>query len=110
VEGRYPVRLIWTREDDITGGRYRPMNYHRISAGVSQDGKVIAYKQRFVGQSIMAGTPFAAMMKDGLDPTAVEGNAGEQYDFENVHVSWSPAKSAVPVLWWRSVGHSHTAI
>jgi isoquinoline 1-oxidoreductase beta subunit len=60
-----------------------------------------------VGQSIMAGTPFAAMMKNGVDPTAVEGHAGEQYDLDNVHVSWSQPKSAVPVLWWRSVGHSH---
>ena len=109
VDGKYPVRLIWTREDDITGGRYRPMNYHRITAGLSQDGKVVAYKQRIVGQSIMAGTPFAAMMKDGLDPTAVEGNAAEQYDIENVHVTWNAPKSPVTVLWWRSVGHTHMA-
>ncbi|MDB6089579.1 MAG: Tat (twin-arginine translocation) pathway signal sequence domain protein [Gammaproteobacteria bacterium] len=105
--GKYPVRLIWTREDDVTGGRYRPMNYHHVTAGLSQDGKVVAYRQRVVGQSIMAGTPFAAMMKDGVDPTAVEGHAGEQYDLDNVHVTWSQPKSAVPVLWWRSVGHSH---
>jgi isoquinoline 1-oxidoreductase subunit beta len=109
VDGKYPVRLIWTREDDITGGRYRPMNYHHITAGLNQDGKVVAYKQRIVGQSIMAGTPFAAMMKDGLDPTAVEGNAAEQYDIENVHVEWNAPKSPVPVLWWRSVGHTHMA-
>jgi isoquinoline 1-oxidoreductase subunit beta len=110
VGGKYPVRLIWTREDDITGGRYRPMNYHRIRAGLSQDGKVVAYEQRVVGQSIMAGTPFAAMMKDGLDPTAVEGSAPEQYEIENVHVAWNQPKSALPVLWWRSVGHSHMSI
>jgi isoquinoline 1-oxidoreductase beta subunit len=58
----------------------------------------------------MAGTPFAAAMKDGLDPTAIEGSAAEQYDIENVHVTWSQPKSALPVLWWRSVGHSHMAI
>jgi isoquinoline 1-oxidoreductase subunit beta len=110
VDGKYPVRLIWTREDDIMGGRYRPMNYHHITAGLNKDGKVVAYKQRLVGQSIMANSPFAAMMKDGLDPTAVEGTAPELYDIENVHVTWNSAKSAVPVLWWRSVGHSHTAI
>src|ERR1700722_17139661 len=56
VGGRYPVRLIWTREDDITGGKYRPLNFHRVSAGLGQDGR-IAYQQRAVGQSIMAGTP-----------------------------------------------------
>jgi isoquinoline 1-oxidoreductase beta subunit len=103
------VRLIWTREDDITGGRYRPLNYHRVTAGVGKDGKV-AFRQRIVGQSIMAGTPFEAMMvKDGIDATAVGGNAAEQYDLSDVHVSWSPAKVGVPVLWWRSVENTHTA-
>jgi isoquinoline 1-oxidoreductase beta subunit len=109
VGGKYPVRLIWTREDDITGGRYRPQNYHRITAGVGQDGKVVAYRQRIVGQSLVAGTPFAGMIKDGVDPTAVEGVAPEQYEIANVDVAWKQPKSAVPVLWWRSVGHTHTA-
>jgi len=59
--GKYPVRLIWTREDDITGGRYRPLNYHRVTAAIGKDGKV-AYRQRVVGQSIIIGTPFEAMM------------------------------------------------
>ncbi|MBV8342359.1 MAG: xanthine dehydrogenase family protein molybdopterin-binding subunit, partial [Gammaproteobacteria bacterium] len=106
--GKYPVRLIWTREDDITGGRYRPMNYHRISAGIDKDGKV-AYLQRVVGQSIVAGTPFEGMMKDGLDPFCVEGNAPDQYDVEHAHVSWTRPQVGVPVLWWRSVGHTHMA-
>jgi isoquinoline 1-oxidoreductase beta subunit len=107
--GKYPVRLIWTREDDITGGRYRPLNYHRITAGLSQDGKLVALKQSLVGQSIMAGTPMAAMMKNGIDPTAVEGSTAEQYDIENAHVTWTQPSVGVPVLWWRSVGNSHTA-
>ena len=106
--GKYPVRLIWTREDDITGGRYRPLNYHLVSAGIDKDGKV-AYRQRVVGQSIMAGTPFESMMKNGLDPTAVEGNAAEQYDLDHADVSWTQPKVGVPVLWWRSVGHTHMA-
>lgn len=110
VEGKYPVRLVWTREDDITGGRYRPLNYHRITAGLDKDGRIVGFRQRIVGQSLVAGTPFAAMMKDGVDPTAVEGNAGEQYDIANVHVTWTQAKSPLTVLWWRSVGHTHTAV
>jgi isoquinoline 1-oxidoreductase beta subunit len=106
--GKYPVRLIWTREDDITGGKYRPMNYHRVVAGVTKDGKIAGFQQRIVGQSIMAGTAFAAMMKDGIDPTAVEGNAPEQYEgIENALVTWNQPTVGVPVLWWRSVGHSH---
>jgi isoquinoline 1-oxidoreductase beta subunit len=107
--GKYPVRLIWTREDDITGGLYRPLNFHRVSAGLSRDGKVVGLKQRLVGQSLMAGTPFAGMMKNGVDPTAVEGNAADQYDIANAHVTWTQPKVGVPVLWWRSVGHTHTA-
>jgi isoquinoline 1-oxidoreductase beta subunit len=107
--GKYPVRLIWTREDDITGGRYRPLNYHRITAGIGKDGKV-AYRQRIVGQSILGGTAFAPLMvKNGIDPTAVGGSAAEQYDLEHAHVSWSEPKVGVPVLWWRSVEHTHMA-
>jgi len=106
--GKYPVRLIWTREDDITGGKYRPLNLHRISAAIGKDG-TIAYRQRVVGQSILAGTALAAMMQNGVDPSAVEGNAPEQYDLENTHLSWTPGKVGVPVLWWRSVGHTHMA-
>src|SRR5882757_6338128 len=107
--GKYPVKVIWTREDDITGGRYRPATYHHVTAGLSQDGKLIAVKQDVVNQSIMAGTPFAAMMKDGVDPTSVEGGTTEQYEVENAHVTWTQAKVGVPILWWRSVGHTHTA-
>jgi isoquinoline 1-oxidoreductase beta subunit len=107
--GKYPVRLIWTREDDITGGRYRPLNYHRVEAGIDKEGKV-SWRQRLVGQSIMAGTPFESMMmKNGLDPTAVGGNAAEQYDLANADISWTQPKVGVPVLWWRSVENTHTA-
>ncbi len=107
--GKYPVRLIWTREDDITGGRYRPMNYHRITAGIGKDGKV-ALRQRIVGQSIISDTAFAPMLiKDGVDPTAVGGSAAEQYDLTDAHVSWTQAKVGVPVLWWRSVENTHMA-
>src|SRR6266481_5952215 len=107
--GKYPVRLIWTREDDITGGRYRPLNYHRVTAAIGKDGKV-AYRQRVVGQSIIIGTPFEAMMvKNGVDPTAAAGSAAEQYDLADAHVSWSQPKVGVPVLWWRSVENTHMA-
>jgi len=107
--GKYPVRLIWTREDDITGGRYRPAFYYHATAGVSRDGKVVGLKQSIVGQSLFAGTMFESWMKNGLDPTATEGNAAEQYDIENAHVTWTQPTVGVPVLWWRSVGHTHSA-
>src|SRR5262245_42616991 len=107
--GKYPVRLIWTREDDITGGRYRQLYHHRGTAALGKDGKA-AYRQRVVGQSSLAGTPFAAMMmKNGVDPAAVGSHAAEQYDLANAHISWSQAKVGVPVLWWRSVENTHMA-
>src|SRR5579883_2858016 len=105
TDGRYPVRLIWTREDDITGGRYRPLNFHRIDAGIGSDGKV-AYRQRVVGQSIMEGSPLGG---SGVDSTAVEGSAADEYDLDDVSITWSRPEVGIPVLWWRSVGHTHMA-
>ncbi|MGH7451477.1 MAG: molybdopterin cofactor-binding domain-containing protein, partial [bacterium] len=105
-----PVKVIWTREDDIHGGWYRPMWYDRISAGLDAGGNPIVWAHTIVGQSILAGTPFEQfMVKDGVDGTSVEGAAELPYAIPNVHVDLHSPKSGVPVLWWRSVGHSHNA-
>lgn len=103
-----PIKLQWTREDDIRGGLYRPMYFHKIEAGLDANGKLIAWQQVIVGQSILAGTPLAAMMKNGIDPTSVEGAATIAYDIPNVSVDLATTKAGVPVLWWRVVGSSHT--
>ncbi|MDR3387113.1 MAG: xanthine dehydrogenase family protein molybdopterin-binding subunit [Rudaea sp.] len=106
------VKVVWTREDDIGGGYYRPMWLSQLRAGLGKDGKPVAWTHTVVGQSILAGTPFAAMMvKDGVDGTSVEGAADAPY-FENIpacHVELHSPTSPVTVLWWRSVGHSNTA-
>ena len=104
-----PVKLIWTREDDVQGGYYRPMHVHRVEIGIGPDGMPSAWRHVIVGQSILAGTPFAVFMKDGIDPTAVEGVNDTHYDHSNFHVSVHHPKVNVPVLWWRSVGHTHSA-
>jgi isoquinoline 1-oxidoreductase beta subunit len=104
-----PVKLIWTREDDVQGGYYRPMHLHRVEIGVGRDGLPSAWRHVIVGQSILAGTPFAAMIKNGVDETAVEGVSDTHYAIPNFHVSVHHPKVNVPVLWWRSVGHTHTA-
>jgi isoquinoline 1-oxidoreductase beta subunit len=106
---RTPVKLIWTREDDVQGGYYRPMHLHRVEIGVGRDGLPSAWRHVIVGQSILAGTPFAAMIKNGVDETAVEGISDAHYAIPNFHVSVHHPKVNVPVLWWRSVGHTHTA-
>ena len=105
-----PVRLVWTREDDIKGGRYRPMYHHVLKAGIDDKGEIIAWQHRIVGQSIVTGTPFEAfMVKDGIDATSVEGAANLPYAIPNMRVELHTTKTGVPVLWWRSVGSTHTA-
>jgi isoquinoline 1-oxidoreductase beta subunit len=104
-----PVKLIWTREDDIRGGYYRPMHVHRVEVGIGADGMPSAWRHVIVGQSLLAGTPFATMMKDGVDSSSVEGASDTHYDIPNMHVSVHHPTVNVPVLWWRSVGHTHTA-
>ena len=104
-----PVKLIWTREDDIKGGYYRPMHVHRAEIAVGPDGLPAAWRHVIVGQSILAETPFAMMMKDNIDPTSVEGVNDTHYAIPIFHVSVHHPKVNVPVLWWRSVGHTHSA-
>jgi isoquinoline 1-oxidoreductase beta subunit len=104
-----PVKVIWTREDDLKGGFYRPMWYSRLAAGLDEQGNLIAWHHTIVGQSILAGTAFAGMIKDGIDTTSVEGAHNLPYSIPNLLVDLHTPKVGVPVLWWRSVGHSHTA-
>jgi isoquinoline 1-oxidoreductase subunit beta len=104
-----PIKLVWTREDDVRGGYYRPMHLHRVEIGIGADGLPSAWRHVIVGQSLLAGTPFAVMMKDNIDPTTVEGVNDTHYVIPNFHVSAHHPKVNVPVLWWRSVGHTHTA-
>ena len=106
-----PVKVIWTREDDMKGGWYRPMWYDRIDGGLDADGNIVGWHQTIVGQSIIAGTPFEGAMvsADGVDETSVEGAREIPYDIPNILVDLHTTKIGVPVQWWRSVGHSHTA-
>ncbi len=103
-----PVRVLWSREDDIRGGYYRPMHVHRAEIGFDAKGKVLAWDHVVVGQSIAMGTPFEGMMlKDGIDGTITEGMR-DPYEVP-MRLSVHHPKDNVPVLWWRSVGSTHTA-
>ncbi len=104
-----PVKVMSTREDDIKGGFYRPMWHDRIAAGLDAGGKPVAWTHTIVGQSILAGTPFESMVKGGIDDASVEGAADLAYAVPNLYVDLHSPRPGVPVLWWRSVGHSHTA-
>ena len=101
-----PIKLQWTREDDIHGGLYRPMYFHKMEAGLDADKRLIGWRHVIVGQSIMAGTPFGLPGKP--DPTSVEGAASIAYSIPNISVDLATTKTGVPVLWWRVVGSSHT--
>jgi isoquinoline 1-oxidoreductase beta subunit len=109
-DAKVPVKVVWTREDDIRGGFYRPMYVHRVEVGLDAQGAIAAWNHAIVGASIVAGTPLEAMMvKNGIDPTSTEGVADTPYAIPNQSVTLHTVDSGVPVLWWRSVGHSHTA-
>jgi isoquinoline 1-oxidoreductase subunit beta len=103
-----PIKLQWTREDDVRGGLYRPMYFHKLEAGLDAHRELTSWRHVIVGQSIMADTIMAAMIKDGIDPTSVEGAATIAYDIPHVSVDLATTKTGVPVLWWRVVGSSHT--
>jgi isoquinoline 1-oxidoreductase subunit beta len=107
-----PVKVVWTREDDMRGGYYRPSYVHRIQAGLDDKGRPVAWDHVVVGQSIAAGTPFEAfLVKHGIDGLSVEGLADSPYleSTGALRITLHSPRTAVPVLWWRSVGATHTA-
>jgi len=107
-----PVKTVWTREDDVRGGYYRPAYLHRLKVGIGADGPPTAWSHTVVGQSIIAGTPFEPMMvKNGVDATSVEGVADSPYvkDIRDHRIELHSPRTGIPVLWWRSVGHSYNA-
>jgi isoquinoline 1-oxidoreductase beta subunit len=105
-----PVKVVWTREDDIRGGHYRPRASHFLRAGLDAAGAPVAWEHRVVCQSFMMGTPFEAfVVKEGVDETAVEGAKELAYEIPNLHVEFQLAPAGATTHFWRSVGHSHTA-
>jgi isoquinoline 1-oxidoreductase beta subunit len=109
INGRAPVKMVWTREDDMRAGWYRPAYIHRVRAGLDRAGKPVAWEQRIVGQSILLGTPFEAFaVKDGIDFSSIEGVVDLPYKMPAIQVELHTTDPGVPVQWWRSVGHTHT--
>jgi isoquinoline 1-oxidoreductase beta subunit len=106
-----PVKTVWTREDDIRGGYYRPAYVHRVQVAVDDKDMPSAWDHVVVGQSIAAGTPFEAfIVKNGIDGTSIEGLPENAYlDALTRRISLHSPRTAIPVLWWRSVGATHIA-
>ena len=110
INGKWPLKLQYTREDDMQAGWYRPVAYHRLRAVLGADGKPIALHDRIVAQSFAKGTPLeSAIVKNNIDYTSVEGAADQPYDIPNLLVDVTNPKIGVPTCWWRSVGHTHNA-
>lgn len=108
---KVPIKMVWLREDDMRSGYYRPLFHHTLEAAIDDKGEVAGWRHRLVGQSILMGSPFEKMMvKDGIDGVSVEGASNLPYAIPNLGVELhTPTDIGVPVLWWRSVGSSHTA-
>jgi isoquinoline 1-oxidoreductase beta subunit len=105
-----PVKVQWTREDDMRGGRYRPAFMHKMRAALDSSGNLLALRDTLVGQSISSGTVMEpVLVKNGVDMLSVEGMANQPYAIPNVRVELTTMSSLVTVLWWRSVGSTHTA-
>ena len=105
-----PVKLVWSREDDITGGFYRPAVAHRVRVGLTAEGEIAGWDHRVAAQSIMKGTPFEGVaVQDGVDHSSVEGVTQSPYVIPDQHIGLTDVAPATTVLWWRSVGHTHTA-
>lgn len=105
VEG--PVKVVWTREEDIQHDMYRPYWFDRFSAGLDEKGMPVAWKHRFAGSSIIARW-LPPGFKDGLDPDSTEGSINLVYDFPNLRVEYLRVEPpGIPTAFWRSVGPSH---
>jgi isoquinoline 1-oxidoreductase beta subunit len=112
-----PVQVVWTREDDLGHDFYRPIAHHRLRAGLGPDGAPVAWFHRVATPSIFArftqatgeGGVDGASSRGKIDSSSIEGAVDLPYRFPDLRVEWVPWEPGVPVGFWRSVGHSHTA-
>ena len=102
-----PVKVVWTREEDIQHDMYRPYWFDRISGGLDEKGKPVAWDHRFAGSSVIARYLPHAFNK-GVDPDTAEGAIDLVYDLPNFHVEYVRVEPpGIPTAFWRSVGPSH---
>ncbi len=105
-----PVKLVWTREDDMRSGYYRPAFGHKVRVGLDAQGAIVGWHHQVAGQSIMKGTAFESFaVHDGVDHSSIEGIADSPYQIPGMALGLTDTPKATTVLWWRSVGHTHTA-
>ena len=102
-----PVKVVWTREEDIQHDMYRPTFFDRLSAGLDEKGAPVAWKHRFAGSSIIARWA-PPLFNNGLDPDTTEGAIDLAYALPSLHVEYARVEPpGIPTAFWRSVGPSH---
>lgn len=104
---RYPVKIIWTREEDIRQDLYRPAYYDRVSAGLDDRGMPVAFLDRITGGSVLGAYIPGGLPEGTIDSDAIEGAADTPYAFPNILVDWVRQDPPIPVTWWRGVGPTH---
>jgi isoquinoline 1-oxidoreductase beta subunit len=104
-----PLKIVWTREDDMHGGFYRPMNYHKVRIGLDGKKQLAAWDHQIAGHTVMGGSVMEAMIKNGIEETVIEGVSDTHYAIPAFRLLQGRVQVPVTTLWWRSVGHTHTA-
>lgn len=103
----YPLKIIWTREEDIQHDLYRPAYYDRLSAGLGSDGMPVVWVDHVTGGSVTGHYRPSGLPPGQLDPDAVEGAKEPPYNFPAIQVDWVRADPPIPITWWRGVGPTH---
>ncbi|RXJ98972.1 twin-arginine translocation pathway signal protein [Arcobacter sp. CECT 8989] len=104
----WPIMTLWTREDDIKMGNYRPLYKNKAKLALDKEGKITSFDATVVGQSVVAGTPFSFLEKNGVDWAQWEGLSTHPYDIKNHNLQAITPESPISVQWWRSVGHTQS--
>jgi isoquinoline 1-oxidoreductase beta subunit len=106
----FPIMTLWTREDDIKMGNYRPKYKNKVKVALDKHGDITAFDAKVASQSIFKGSPFEAFgFKNGVDGAQKEGLVDHPYDIDSHDMQAFTMDSPVPVLWWRSVGHTQSS-
>jgi isoquinoline 1-oxidoreductase beta subunit len=105
----WPIMTLWTREDDIRMGNYRPMYKNLASLALNKHGEIIGFEAKVVGQPVVKDTILGFLFKDGVDWAQWDGLTDHPYTIASHDMQSHSPSSAIPVLWWRSVGHTQTA-
>ncbi|MFY0596475.1 MAG: xanthine dehydrogenase family protein molybdopterin-binding subunit [Cognatishimia sp.] len=110
TDGKRPVKLAWSREDDITGGWYRPSYAHKARIGLDEEGKIVGWDHRVAGHAIAKDGLFKAFfVHNDVDHSSIEGTANSVYAIPEMHVGLTDAGKSTSATYWRSVGHNHNA-